>query len=142
MRVFRAIVEALVLAVLYFRHDLAPGGSVGAEFVGDHALGRTTLLAQKPLQQPFGGSRIAADLDDFVEHVSVLIDGAPEVAFFAVDRDHHFVEMPDVLSARLPLGDRLLVDAIPLGEGSLTMLYCSTHRLSRAGVVTLTTELG
>lgn len=64
MRVFRAIVEALVLAVLYFRHDLAPGGSVGAEFVGDHALGRTTLLAQKPLQQPFGGPRIAADLDD------------------------------------------------------------------------------
>jgi len=65
--VFRAIVETLVLAMLDFRHDLAPGGAVGAEFVGDHAFGRTTLLAQKPLQQSLGCSGVAADLDDFVE---------------------------------------------------------------------------
>jgi hypothetical protein len=73
-RVFRAVVEALVLAMLSFRHDLAPGGSVGAEFVGDHALGRTTLLAQKPLQQPLGGSSMTRYLDDFVKHISFLID--------------------------------------------------------------------
>ena len=77
MRIFRAIVEALVLPMLDFRHDLAPGGAVGAEFVGDHALGRATLLEQKPLQQSLGCSCVAADLDDFVEHIPVLIDGAP-----------------------------------------------------------------
>jgi len=99
MRVFGAIVEALVLAMLDIRHDLAPGGAVGAEFVGDHALGRTTLLAQKPIQQSFGCPRIATDLNDFVQHISVLINGAPQIALFAVDRDDHFVEISNVSTA-------------------------------------------
>ena len=89
-----------MLAMLDFWHDLAPGGAIGAEFVGDHAFGRTTLLAQKPLQQSLGCSGVAADLDDFVEHISVLIDGAREIALFAIDRDDDFVEMPDIAPAR------------------------------------------
>ena len=90
-----------MLAMLDFRHDLAPGGVVRAEFVGDHAFGRAALLAQKPLQQSLGRPSIAVDLDNFVEHVSVLIDSASEIALFAVDRDDHFVEMPNVSSAWL-----------------------------------------
>ncbi len=46
------------------------------------------MFAQKPLQQSLGGSCVAADLDDFIEHISVLIDGAPEIALFTVDGDN------------------------------------------------------
>ena len=58
------------------------------------------MLAQKPLQQSLGCSGVAADLDDFVEHISVLIDGAPEIALFATDRDDDFIEMPDIAPAK------------------------------------------
>jgi hypothetical protein len=64
------------------------------------------LLAQKPLQQSVGGSRIAADLDDFVGHISVLINGAPEIALFAVDRDDHFIETPNVFAWAMICGGK------------------------------------
>ena len=54
------------------------------------------MLVQEPLQQPFGCSRVAANLSDFVEHISILIDGAPEIAALAVDRNDHFAKMPYV----------------------------------------------
>jgi hypothetical protein len=39
------------------------------------------------------------DLHDFVEDVSVLIDGAPEIAFLTVDGDLDLIEMPYVMAA-------------------------------------------
>jgi hypothetical protein len=35
-------------------------------------------------------------LDDFVENVAVLIDGAPEAALLAIDCDDDFIEAPNV----------------------------------------------
>ena len=88
-----------MLAMLDIRHDLAPGGSVGAEFVGDHAFGRTALLAQKPLQQSLCRTGVGPNPDNLVEHISVLIDGAPEKALLAIDRDNDFIEMSNISSA-------------------------------------------
>jgi hypothetical protein len=39
-------------------------------------------------------------LHDFVEDVSLLIDGAPEIAFLAIDGDHDLVEAPYVMARR------------------------------------------
>ena len=57
------------------------------------------MFAQEPLQQSLCRPGIAANLDDFVEHISVLFDGAPEIALFAIDCDDNLVEMPYVSSA-------------------------------------------
>jgi hypothetical protein len=38
------------------------------------------------------------DLGDFVEDVSLLIDSAPEIAFFAIDSDDDLIEMPYVVA--------------------------------------------
>jgi hypothetical protein len=86
-------------AVFDIRHDQAPGGGVGAEFVGYDPLWRTLLFAQKPCQQSPRGLCVPVDLHDFVEHVSVLINGAPEIALLAMDGDDDFVEMPNVVAA-------------------------------------------
>src|SRR6516225_11278654 len=51
MRILGPVVEALVRAMLDRRHDLTAGGGIGAELVGDHAPGRTTLLLEKTRQQ-------------------------------------------------------------------------------------------
>jgi hypothetical protein len=42
------------------RHDLAPGGSIGAELIGGHSTGYATLLAQDTLQQALGRLSVAA----------------------------------------------------------------------------------
>jgi hypothetical protein len=42
--------EPLMGAMLDLWHDRALGGGVGAEFVGDDPLRRTSLLAQEPHQ--------------------------------------------------------------------------------------------
>ena len=54
------------------------------------------MLMQEPCQQAFRGLCIAADLDDFVEDITILIDGAPKLAFLAIDCDDDFIEMPDI----------------------------------------------
>ena len=94
------IEKSLVRAVLDLRHDLTLGGSIEAEFVGDHPAGWATLLAQEPFQQAFGRFGVAARLDDLIEHIAVLIDGSPEPVLLARDRDHDFIEMPDITTVR------------------------------------------
>jgi hypothetical protein len=83
------------------RHDLAPGGSIGAQLVGDHPPRRIALLLQQTLQQAFRRFGIAPRLDDFVEDVAILIHGPPESVLLAGNGDHNLVELPDVATARL-----------------------------------------
>jgi hypothetical protein len=54
------------------------------------------LFSQQPLPQALGGLRITADLKDFVENVAILINGTPQPAVLAVDRDHDFEWLPSV----------------------------------------------
>ena len=99
MRILGPVVEALVRAMLDRRHDLAAGGGIGAELVGDHAPGRTTLLPEKTHQQALCRFGVASGLDDFIEDVAVLIDRPPQPMLAAADGDDDLVEMPDVAAA-------------------------------------------
>jgi hypothetical protein len=77
-------------------HELATRGGVGAELVGDHAPRLAPLFAPQAAEKTFGRCRISMDLNDFVENVAVLIDGAPQAALLPGDRNDDFVEMPDI----------------------------------------------
>ena len=83
MRIFRAIVEPLVRAVLDFWHNLALGSRVGAELVGDQSPRWAALLPQETLQQAFGRLGVASVLDDLIEHIAVLIDRPPQPVLLA-----------------------------------------------------------
>ena len=100
MRVLRSVIQTLVRAVFDFWHDLTPGGSIRAQLIGDNPSGWTALLPQQPLQQALGRFGVAPRLDDFVEHIAVLINRPPQPVFLARDRDHDLVEVPDVAPAR------------------------------------------
>jgi hypothetical protein len=91
-------------------HDLTPGRRIGAELVGDHSSRWAALLLQQTLQQALGGLGVAARLNDFVEHIAVLINRPPEPVLLARDRDHDLVEMPDVAAAW-----RLALEAASVG---------------------------
>ena len=99
MRILCSVIQPFVRAVLDFWHDLTLGGRVGAKLVSDHPSWRAALLAQETLQQAFRRFGIASALEDFIEHVAILIHRPPQPVFLARDRDHDFVEMPDVTVA-------------------------------------------
>src|SRR6478609_8020502 len=99
MRIFRSVVQALMRTVFDCWHDLTLGSRIGADLVSDHPPGWAALLAQETLQQALGRLGVAARLDDFVKHMPVLINRSPEPMLLAGDRDHDFIEVPDVAAA-------------------------------------------
>jgi hypothetical protein len=61
--------------MLGIRHDFALGVAIGAERVSYDSLRRTSLLARKPRQQTLRGLCVLSDLHDFVEPISIVING-------------------------------------------------------------------
>ncbi|ESZ31343.1 hypothetical protein X732_30515 [Mesorhizobium sp. L2C066B000] len=57
-------------------HDLAFRRSIRPQLVGDDALRSDAFLLQKPDQQPLGGLCISASLHDFIENITIMVDGA------------------------------------------------------------------
>lgn len=100
MRIFGAIVQAFVRSMLDRGHDLTPRWGAGTELVRDDTFRPAPLLSQQSGQQPSGGFSIAAGLDDLVEQVAILVDGAPQPVLLAAYRHGHFVQMPDIARAR------------------------------------------
>ena len=99
MRILGPVVETFVRAVLDVWHDLAPSGRVGAKLIGDHAPGWAALFLQEAGQQAFRRFGVAAALEDFIEHIAILINRPPEPVFLARDRDHDLIQVPDVTAA-------------------------------------------
>lgn len=100
MGILRSIIEIFVRAMLNRRRDLALGGSIGSELVGDHLRWRATLPLHEADQQTLGGFGDALALDDLIKHISVLVDVSPEPVLPAGNGEYNLVEMPDVAAAR------------------------------------------
>jgi hypothetical protein len=99
MTVLDPVVEAFVRAVLDLGHDLLLGRPVGAQLVGDDALGCHALLLEQPVQKSLCGLGVAAGLHDFIQNLAILVDRPPEPMFLARNVDDDLVQMPDVISA-------------------------------------------
>ena len=69
-------------------HDLTDGRLIGTQLVGDQPLWRHALLLQQTGQQTPGSLGVSGGLDDLVEDVAVLVDGAPQPASLPVDADN------------------------------------------------------
>lgn len=87
-------------AMFEARHDVTPGGGVGAELVGDHAPRATALLLGKLPQQAPGRLGIAPSLHDLVEDIAVLIDRPPQSVLRAADGDDDLAKVSDVAQPR------------------------------------------
>jgi hypothetical protein len=61
--------------------------------------GGSTL--QKLAKEAFRRTLISPTLNKDIEHVSVLVDSAPEILSLIVDRDEDFVQMPSVAQSTL-----------------------------------------
>ena len=105
MRHFRAVVRVAIRAVHDGRHHDAVGRGVAAEFVGDQPAGETPLFFQQFPKEPDGGTPIPSRLDQDVEHIAILVHGAPEVLLATIDRHEGFVKVPGVAQPAAPLSE-------------------------------------
>ncbi len=72
---------------------------MGAQLVSDHALWRASLLFHQPDKKTLGSLGVMSALDDLVEIVAILIDGAPQPVFSPANRHDDFVETPHIAGA-------------------------------------------
>jgi hypothetical protein len=107
--------------VFNVRQDLAFRGAIGSEFIRHNNPGRVTQALQQLAKEALGRLRVAAALDQHVEHVAVLINGPPEVVQFALDADKYLIQKPLVAGLRSTPVEALGVGAseaqAPLTDG-------------------------
>lgn len=84
MRIFCAVVQALVRAMLDTRHQFSFGGGVRAQLVGHHDARGGTLIFEELKHQPKSRTLVPVALQQSFENVAAGIDGAPQPYFPAL----------------------------------------------------------
>lgn len=77
-------------------HHGAVSGEVAAQLVGDRAVGKPALFLQDLSKETDSGVPTPPGPCEDVEHVAVLIAGAPQVLPTPMNRDEELIEVPDV----------------------------------------------
>jgi hypothetical protein len=132
MRGFDAIVGVPLHPVSHVAEDASHGSGVASQFVGNDLQWFGTLATQEFSKKSLCGALITMRLDQNVDHVAVLIHGAPQIPLLAVDSNEDFIQMPVVAQPSLsslqspsivetelltPLTDRFIgYDDAALGE--------------------------
>jgi hypothetical protein len=88
--------------VLDTRHDLSLGRAVTPEPIRDDQSGYIPRALQQLPEELLSCSFISAALDQDVGHLTLLVDGTPEVMSTPVDLEEHFIEVPSVTGSRTP----------------------------------------
>ncbi len=52
------------------------------------------MTGRGSLHEPKGSLGVALGLDQQVQHLTFAVDGSPQIHALALDRDHHFVQVP------------------------------------------------
>ena len=102
MGVLGPVVEVLAAAVAHRRHQLAVGELVAGQLVGDNHPRHIPQALEQLTEKPLGRRRVTTRLHQYVEHVAVLVDRAPQVIGSAVDLHEDLVEVPFVAGAGSP----------------------------------------
>ena len=101
MRYFRSVVGGLVLAMFNARHHLFFRRGIASKFVRSHFNRGSFLAFQQLTEEAFGGTPIAARLEQDVDHIAVLVDGAPEIMLLALDSQEEFIQVPRIAQPTL-----------------------------------------
>ncbi len=67
------------------------GGRIAAELIGDESPWLRALAAQQLAEEAFGCTPVAPRLQEYVDHVAVLIDCPPQVVPATTDGNQQFV---------------------------------------------------
>src|ERR1700686_1421816 len=74
-------------------------GSVRPQLVGRQQFRREAVFPEQLAHEPECRALVAAALNQHIENLALMINGAPQVHPLAADANHHLVEMPSVARA-------------------------------------------
>jgi len=94
MRHFGSIVCVLVLTVDNGWHDLAFRCGLASTFVRGQLIGYAPLTFQQLTEEALGSALVLAALHEDIQHVAVLVDGAPKILTLALNRHRNLIEEP------------------------------------------------
>ena len=83
--------------------EIPEGGAVGPQLVGHNQPGREALLSEQFAHQLQGSPPVSPRLDQDIEDLALVIDGAPQIHSPSSDAHDHLVQMPPVARAGPPL---------------------------------------
>ena len=107
MRDFGPIVRSAAGHAAVRLAELPQGRPVGAQPVGHDHLGHGALPLAEFAQQFQRRFPITSRLDYQLEHLALVVDGAPDIVDPALDSDEDLVQMPAVAGRRASLPDLL-----------------------------------
>ena len=102
MRNLRSIVGVPIGNVNDVGHDPPTRGWIAFQFVGHQPTGTTTLPSHKLIEESYCGFGIAPLLDEYVDDVAVLVNGAIEMMLFSTNANEHLVHMPGIPIPTIP----------------------------------------
>jgi len=76
---------------------------IAPELVGDHPPGHAALAFQQLSEEAFSRTPIAARLEQDVDHVAVLVNGAPEILLLTPNVHEEFIQVPRITQPTLSL---------------------------------------
>ena len=83
-----------MLPMIDVGHDIFGGGPLASKLVGDHHPWISAIRLHQLFKEALGCPPVAALLHQDIEHVTLLIHGAPEIKSLAVDLDHSLIKKP------------------------------------------------
>ncbi len=98
MRSFNAVVLPTRLVVPDRQAQISDRSRVGSELVGDENTWSAAAFLQELAHETKRSALVAPALDENVEDLAMLVDGAPQIHSLSADRDEHLIEMPQRMS--------------------------------------------
>ncbi len=100
MRILGPVVGPQTAIVFCCNAYSSEGRRVRPKFVRHDPCWSEALLLEQLLHQLFGGFGIVPSLNEEVQNLAFVHDGAPEPIVFPLDDDHHLVAVPVIAGLR------------------------------------------
>ena len=94
LRVLAAVVERATLAMFHPGQALALGRAIALQLICNDRARDIPQALEQLAKELLGRVLVAATLHEDIEHVIILIHGAPQVMALPVNRHKHLVEVP------------------------------------------------
>ncbi len=98
---FCPIVFVLACSMDHGREDVPMCSRITPQLVGDQLPGYLSLMFQGLTKEALSGSTIFTLGNQNIDHVSILIDGPPQIEALTSDGDEELIDVPDVAESSL-----------------------------------------
>ena len=79
------------------------------QLVGDQPTGLASLIFQQPTEETFSRAPITTQLDEDVDHITVLVNAAPEIVLLTPNVHEEFIQVPGIAQPTLATLERTSV---------------------------------